>query len=278
MMIMTHDLLREDWDTNAVYFGENMEKADITQGIAMINALAFEEGVTVLDVGCGTGRLACYLLQNIKVKCTIISIDISEVVIKVANERKSSIVYDQNLIKHEFKVGNAELLTFIENESVDIYFSSQVVHLVVDPDNMVKECHRVLKKKGQFAFSVLGKKEFCTALSLWQDTVVKVGLPAPNKRSIYKYGDTEEALMQLMRDGNLTPQLCWTSYGASNIKDEHEYMKQILSISGSKKAYELLTETQREESFKILTGAFNSLREKCKPLTQEFVICVGIKQ
>jgi len=144
-MIRTNQEQKEEWNKNAALYAEG-EKLSLTGAISMTNPLPFKEGVTILEVGWGTGALSCHLLQNLNIKCTIISLDISEEMINLANKRKCTVTYDQSLITHEFKVGNAEDLKSIQDESVDIYISSMVIHLVTDDVKMLQEAFRVLKK------------------------------------------------------------------------------------------------------------------------------------
>jgi len=64
------------------------------------------EGKTVLDVGCGYGRTACYLAK--KYGCKVVGIDISETMIEEARKKvKKERV--ENMVRLE--VGNAESIT-----------------------------------------------------------------------------------------------------------------------------------------------------------------------
>jgi ubiquinone/menaquinone biosynthesis C-methylase UbiE len=42
-----------------------MEKVTMAHGIALVNALNIKEGDNIVEVGCGTGRLACFLINTL---------------------------------------------------------------------------------------------------------------------------------------------------------------------------------------------------------------------
>jgi len=246
--------LKEDWNNNASYYANNLEVFNTIGGIAMVNAISFKEGMTILEVGCGSGCLSCYLLQTLSFKCTIISIDLSDEMIKLANARKNAISYDKNLIIHEFRVGNAEDLNLIGSETIDVYISPLCLHIVTDPLKMLHETNRVLKKNGKFALSVLGRKERCNILTIFQDAVNKVGIISKG-RNTFRYGERQE-FINLIREGKLSPEVCWHTYTTMNIRDSTEYITQINSMISSRNVYELLDDLQKKTGRENNSGEF----------------------
>lgn len=95
-------------------------------------------GKDVLDVGCGTGKIASAIavMSN-----HTVAIDLSRGMLKVAQKKP----HPKNLI---YRTGDARSLPF-EKTSFDVVIVSQVLHVVEDPNVVFQEVKRVLKPKGK---------------------------------------------------------------------------------------------------------------------------------
>lgn len=100
------------------------------------------KGKKVLMLGCGTGEES-KLLEKFK-PSEIIGLDISEPSIEIARKTYPN---------YEFIVGDMHELPFDDN-SFDFIYSSLSIHYSSDPEKVYKEVYRVLKKDGNFLFSV----------------------------------------------------------------------------------------------------------------------------
>jgi ubiquinone/menaquinone biosynthesis C-methylase UbiE len=98
----------------------------------------------VLDVGCGTGRL---LLRGAEEANRIVGVDLSSEMVKASIQQ---FFYHELSGKSEFLVADAEKLPFKDN-SFDLALSTCVMFLLPDPEQGIKEIHRVLKMGGQIA-------------------------------------------------------------------------------------------------------------------------------
>jgi ubiquinone/menaquinone biosynthesis C-methylase UbiE len=99
-------------------------------------------GSTVLEVGCGTGRIARYLSKIIKCKnYTAVDID-PKMIAQAESEAKSSdrVIYQVADVCH---------LPFDEN-TFDMVIELDVLHHLRDWKKGIREIHRVLKPKGKF--------------------------------------------------------------------------------------------------------------------------------
>lgn len=95
-----------------------------------------EQIFKILDVGCGGGQL---LEQYTKIpKIEVYGVDISEKALKIAHKRD----YKTYLCDVE-----NEKLPF-ENTAFDIIVINDLLEHIIDPDNLLRECHRVLKNEG----------------------------------------------------------------------------------------------------------------------------------
>ncbi len=101
----------------------------------------------VLDVGCGVGLTACYIAKEYG--CKLISIDISEEMIKRAEERaKRKGVED----KVEFKVADAQALP-LEDDLFDAVISESVNAFIENKQKAINEYKRVAKPGGYVGFN-----------------------------------------------------------------------------------------------------------------------------
>lgn len=98
--------------------------------------------ILALDVGCGPGE-ATYLVEDFD---HVVGVDISEVMIKEANEQRKS----ELVSKIEFKVGSGESIPARAN-SVDMVTAAECLHWF-DQDRFFREASRVLKYGGTLAF------------------------------------------------------------------------------------------------------------------------------
>jgi SAM-dependent methyltransferase len=95
-------------------------------------------GAKLLDIGCGTGRFAIPLATKLRFNVT--GADFSKEMLEKAKEKDS-----KRLVKWDLE--NAQSLTYPDN-SFDIVFMSHLLHHCDDPDEVIRECWRVLKVPG----------------------------------------------------------------------------------------------------------------------------------
>lgn len=110
-----------------------------------IRWLARSENSQWLDVGCGTGALSQTILEMANPK-TVNGIDRSEGYVESARSRV-------NDPRAGFEVGNAQMLSF-ESETFDTTVSGLVLNFVPQPDQMIAEMARVVRKGGMVALYV----------------------------------------------------------------------------------------------------------------------------
>lgn len=94
----------------------------------------------VLDIGSGTGLISLQIASDVK---KIVAVDISPKMTAVAKEKAKKLHID-NI---EFKTGDGYSLPY-KNESFDVVLLVNMLHIAVDPDTLVDEANRSLKKGG----------------------------------------------------------------------------------------------------------------------------------
>jgi len=95
----------------------------------------------VLEVGCGTGFMACRISEE--KDCRIVGIDISNRMIGIARERAKKLSLED---KVTFRVADAKKLPF-EDNTFDVVFG-QFVAILLDKKEALAEFMRVLKPGG----------------------------------------------------------------------------------------------------------------------------------
>jgi ubiquinone/menaquinone biosynthesis C-methylase UbiE len=115
--------------------------------------LAAEPGIgTVLDAGCGPGRLALRLAQEMPAT-RVTGVDVSPEMIALARERARTLGLDG---RATFEVGDVSELPFGDGQ-FDMVVSTLSVHHWPDPVAGLTEIHRVLKPGARaFIYDVPG--------------------------------------------------------------------------------------------------------------------------
>jgi ubiquinone/menaquinone biosynthesis C-methylase UbiE len=109
-------------------------------GRRLAERLGLADGTRVLDVGCGTGRLARWLAERVGPRGHVTAIDPLEKRIAIARSHGGTV---------RFEVGQAEDLGVFEDASFDAVCMSSVLHWVSDKAKALAEVRRVLRPGGR---------------------------------------------------------------------------------------------------------------------------------
>lgn len=115
----------------------------------------FPDNGTFADIGCGNGIMLKRLNDSSNKKIKYIGFDYSKFQLDILNKRK---------IKHNITViktlhGDLEKKIDLISESVDFIFLGEVIEHMYNPDFLIKECYRLLKKDG---YILLTTPNFCS--------------------------------------------------------------------------------------------------------------------
>ncbi len=117
----------------------NLHPGGFSHTVKVLNKFTIHKNTIVLDIGCGTGRTACYLSK--KFGAHVFGLDNSEKMISKAKRRSSKEMADVN-----FMLGDALNMPF-RNEVADLILIESLL-IFLPPEKALKECFRVLKRGG----------------------------------------------------------------------------------------------------------------------------------
>lgn len=125
---------------------DTLSNSQFRTGNTLLDWLEIRPDDVFLDIGCGTGRLALSLLARPGFRGRVLGIDPLAERIQIARAKDSK-------RRAEFRVGVAEDLAFLSNESVDVICLSSVFHWITDQPRALSEFLRVLKPGGRIGIS-----------------------------------------------------------------------------------------------------------------------------
>ncbi len=106
-----------------------------------------KSGFRVLDYGCGTGSYILHTAELVGKSGMIYALDIHP----SATQRATQIASDNNLAN--VKAIQSGCKTGLPDNSIDVTLLYDTFHDLSEPDNVLKELHRVLKSGGILSFS-----------------------------------------------------------------------------------------------------------------------------
>lgn len=126
-----------------------VKDADLGLGCGLPTEFALiKEGETVVDLGSGAGNDVFVAHSFVGKKGKVIGIDMTESMIKKAEENKKKLGFTNV----EFKLGEIEKMP-LESSIADVVISNCVLNLVPNKENAFKEMYRIIKPGGRFCIS-----------------------------------------------------------------------------------------------------------------------------
>ncbi|MCL2337316.1 MAG: methyltransferase domain-containing protein [Firmicutes bacterium] len=115
------------------------------------------EGMTVLDLGCGTGRDVYVASKLVGESGCVIGVDMTteqiEIAKKYQDEQRKIFGYDHsNVTFHQGRIEDLKAVG-IEDNSIDVVISNCVINLSPNKEQVFREIYRVLKPGGELYFS-----------------------------------------------------------------------------------------------------------------------------
>jgi trans-aconitate 2-methyltransferase len=124
-----------DWDAETY---ERVSDPQYEWGIEVLDRLQLEGDETVLDAGCGSGRVTERLIERLP-RGRVIGVDASESMIEKAREKLGD--------RADFRVADLGELSL--PEPVDVVFSTATFHWISDHDRLFARLHDALMAGGR---------------------------------------------------------------------------------------------------------------------------------
>lgn len=130
---------------------DRVSDAQFNHGKLLIKDLRIARGQSVLDVGCGTGRLGAYVAEIVAPRGEVVGIDPLPLRIDIAQRKAVPGFYAQ--------VGQAENLSAFDDARFDAVYYNSVFHWIPEKTRPLREAHRVLKAGGVVGISTAAKEQ-----------------------------------------------------------------------------------------------------------------------
>lgn len=171
------------------------------------------KGMKVLDVGCGTGNFSIKLA---KMGCEVIGIDISEEMLKVAEEKAKK--EGLNIKFYNMDVYNMEY----EADYFDGIVSVTAFEFLEEPEKAIEEMFRVLKPNGYLLIGTINKD------SAWGEMYLSKEF---QENSVFKYANfkTVEDMKSYKKDHFVDIKECL--FIPPTIEEEHISMEKERELS-----------------------------------------------
>ena len=151
-------------DTFAKLCSEMCEKETCKENIKHIERIislhSKKEELKYVELGCGSGQLAEYLIKNhIQKFKEIVLIDNCDYMITATIKRLNILFENQEEYFNRIKIIKADVryLNFIRDNYFDIVIASCIIHLVDDPFSLASDIKRFLDVDGLVLISFSGK-------------------------------------------------------------------------------------------------------------------------
>ena len=126
-----------------IAIGERISRINAQVNDAVFRMLAVEEGMSLLEIGFGNGKLLATLMQHAE-GLTYTGIDISATMLAEAVRNNPRFVAAG---RATFHIANAEAIPF-PDASFDRVFAVNVIYFWPDPEVALREVRRVLRPNG----------------------------------------------------------------------------------------------------------------------------------
>lgn len=188
------DLEREGWSAKAGDY--DSFAGQITRGAVgpLLDAVGARRGMDILDVACGPGYVAAAATER---GATAVGMDFSGAMIAEARRRYPGI---------DFREGDAESLAFDAGRFDAVVCAFALLH-VADPDRAIAEAHRVLRRRGRYAFTVwmgLDRHDFFGLVTEVTQAHARTDLGLPPAPPMFRFSDPAECRAAFARAGFAT--------------------------------------------------------------------------
>ncbi len=165
---------------------DQVSEGQFNNGLILIQKLGVKKGHSVLDIGCGTGRLTLHVARIIGPGGRVIGIDPSVQRIEVAQRKVVP------LLNVNFKTGNSNDLYHFEGDSFDIVYLNIVLHWIQEKEDALSQIYRVLKPGGKLGITTGNKDKPYTVKSIIEEVLCRPRYAGAAEKEISKPVNMDE--------------------------------------------------------------------------------------
>ncbi len=224
-------------------------------GNLLLNNIPIRKEATVLDVGCGTGFPLIELAQLFGPAARLIGIDPW----KAALDRAEWKTKKQELENVRLMEGDAGEMSF-ETGTFDLVVSNVGVNNFDDPPQVMKECHRVLKKNGVMAITTNISGHYQEFYRVFEITLKDCGRKdlVPELKAQEAHRGTEDSVRKLFEKSNFRDLKILTDSFQMRFADGTSLLNHLLVIVGFLPAWRaILPPEEQKEFFRLLEQKLN---------------------
>ncbi len=188
---------------------DELSDPQFTHGKELIALVDIGLGDRVLDIGCGTGRLAAFAVERLGSEGSIVGIDPAPSRIQVAQQ-----LGDRRL---EFRIGEAQDLSQFSDATFDVAYMNSVLNWIGDRPKALREAYRVLKARGRFGIATTVRDRPNQLRSLerraWKAVRGRGDIPAveesprPSDERGSKYASTAADIRAMLEDAGFVSRM-----------------------------------------------------------------------
>lgn len=216
------DNMREGWDAYSLLYATNIEGKVLPSQMTLMNELAPGDKDLVLEAACGSGLFGAYHCISKPTTQKYHMIDLSPKMVNLASLRLAASLKSGKIVKDvsslelgtfggndreflanngiDIRAGNCEDLSHLyDDHTVDVFIGGLFVHLVPNPQIILQEAFRILKKGGRIGFSVFGAEENSLYFTLFDELIAKE--TKVEFKSKFHLNDTTKLTEMLIKTG-----------------------------------------------------------------------------
>jgi trans-aconitate 2-methyltransferase len=189
-------------------------------GAAILDRLPLAGDETVLDLGCGTGRVTAQLLERLGADGRVIGIDGSAQMVDEATRRLGG--------DPRASFARQDLLALEVDEPADAAVSSATFHWIHDHDTLFARVRGALREGGRFVAQCGGEGNIATVVRAVEEVTARepyaaafAGWPSP-----WHYAGPEETTARLERAGFAVERV-WLSESPQHVDELREYLRAV---------------------------------------------------
>jgi ubiquinone/menaquinone biosynthesis C-methylase UbiE len=133
---------------------ERPERQDQENLTLMIDSLGLKPGMTVVDLGAGSGRISFLMALKVAPEGKILAVDIQDEMLALIEKK-----VDQTGIKNVIPVKGKVATTGLDAGSVDLIIMVDVYHELEFPHEMLADLSKILKPGGRIAWVEYRKED-----------------------------------------------------------------------------------------------------------------------